>query len=95
MSKKFDYALVFLEYLKKNPDTFVEVRRISKEFGLPPAYLEKIAQELRRAGWLEGKRGINGGYRLVKDRRLVSVKELISFYEPIYSFCPVLRETRK
>jgi Rrf2 family nitric oxide-sensitive transcriptional repressor len=95
MKKRFDYALILIEHLKKNKGKFVEIRAIAEEFNIPRAYLEKIAQELKRAGWLEGRRGTGGGYRLAKDPSVVSVESLIGFYEPIYSFCPLLRELKK
>lgn len=93
--KRFDYALILLEYLKQNPEKFIDTSTVADKFGLPQAYLEKVAQELKRAGWLEGRRGAGGGYRLLKDPASVSVESLISFYEPIYSFCPLLRELKK
>ena len=95
MKRKFDYALILLEHLKKSRGGFMNIKTVAEEFKLPAAYLEKVAQELKRAGWLEGRRGFGGGYRLAKDPSAVSVESLISFYEPIYSFCPVLRDLKK
>lgn len=92
MSKnRFDYAVIFLEYLRKRPREFVEVETIAKKFKLPPAYLEKVAQELRHGGWVESKKGAGGGYRLKKNHPRISIGSLINFFEPIYTFCPVLR----
>ena len=84
--KRFDYALILLEYLKQKKGGFVDVRSVAKESNLPGAYLEKVAQELKRAGWLESRKGAGGGYRLVKDPASVSVETLIRFYAPVYSF---------
>ena len=95
MKRRFDYALILLERLKKGDGKFMEIRRIAEEFGLPRAYLEKVAQELKRAGWLEARRGAGGGYRLAKDPGTVSIEALINFYEPVYSFCPLLRTLKK
>ncbi len=95
MKRRFDYAVILIEQLKKNKGNFVEVRQVAQEFSLPRAYLGKIAQELKRAGWLEARRGAGGGYRLLKDPAGISVETLINFYEPIYSFCPVLRAAKK
>ena len=95
MRRRFDYALILLEHLKKHEGKFVEVRGVAEEFNLPRAYLEKVAQELKRAGWLEGRRGMGGGYRLAKDPQTVSVDALINFYEPVYSFCPLLRDLKQ
>lgn len=95
MKKRFDYALILVERLRQKNGGFANVKTIAKEFKLPPAYLEKVAQELKRAGWLEARKGAGGGYRLAKNPKEVSVGALINFYEPVYSFCPVLREFKK
>ena len=86
MRKRFDYGLILIERLKKEPNSFLDVRTIAKEHKIPAAYLEKIAQEFKRAGWLESRRGIGGGYRLAKE---ISVAKLIQFFEKPYQFCPM------
>ena len=93
--KRFDYALILIERLKKNKEEFVGIRTIAEEFRLPRLYLEKVAQELKRAGWLESRKGIGGGYRLAESHAAPSIDALINFYEPLYSFCPLLRVLKK
>lgn len=95
MRKRFDYALILLEHLKGKRGEFVDLGGAAKECKLPRAYLEKVAQELKQAGWLEARKGAGGGYRLLKDPAAVSVQALIDFYEPVYAFCPLLRELKK
>ena len=95
MRKRFDYAVVLLGHLKKGGGTFVDIGKVAEESRLPRAYLEKIAQELKRAGWLESKKGSGGGYRLLRDPEAVSVEALIHFYQPVAAFCPVLRTLKK
>ena len=94
MKKKFDYALILLSHLKRKKDDFVDIRSVAEESNIPRAYLEKVAQELKRAGWLEAREGAGGGYRLVENPEAVSIEKLIDFYEPISSFCPVLRKLK-
>jgi Rrf2 family nitric oxide-sensitive transcriptional repressor len=93
MKKRFDYALMLMECLKKRGG-FVDIRTAAEESKLPRAYLEKVAQELKRAGWLEARKGAGGGYRLAKDPSGVSVEALINFYESRRSFCPLLRDLK-
>lgn len=91
--KRFDYALMLFEYLKRNEGVFTNIRVAAKELDLPHAYLEKVAQGLKKGGILEGRRGAGGGYRLAGKSENVSVETLINFYEPIRSFCPLLRKS--
>lgn len=87
MRKSFDYGLILIERLKqKPPDEFLDVWTIAREHKIPATYLEKIAQEFKKAGWLESRRGFGGGYRLARE---VSVAELLQFFERPYEFCPL------
>lgn len=95
MRKRFDYGLALIGRLKGESGEFIGTGRIAEELGLPAAYLEKVAQELKRAGWLESRRGPGGGYRIKGDGAPVSVEALINFYSSIYEFCPVLRALKK
>lgn len=89
-SKKFDYGLVLVESLKQAQSNFLEVRAIAEKHGLPRAYLEKIAQEFKRAGLLESRRGRDGGYRL-RDPHSVSSATVLSLFLRPYEFCPLLQ----
>lgn len=95
MRKRFDYALALLGRLKEERGAFVDIGKIAEASHLPRTYLEKVAQELKRAGWLESKKGSGGGYRLLKDPEAVSVEALINFYQSPDAFCPVLRAIKK
>ncbi|MCC7017568.1 MAG: Rrf2 family transcriptional regulator [Rhodospirillales bacterium] len=55
----------------------VQSAEITRRQGLPKRYLERALQELVRAGVLIGVRGPRGGYRLARERRRVSVGEIV------------------
>ena len=50
---------------------------IARRLVLPRRYLEQVMQQLVRAGILRGVRGPRGGYRLARDRRRVSVGDVV------------------
>jgi Rrf2 family protein len=50
---------------------------ITRRQGIPKRYLERALQELVRAGVLAGVRGPRGGYRLARERRRVTVGEVV------------------
>ena len=50
---------------------------ISRRQGIPRRYLEQVLQELVRKGILSGQRGPRGGYRLARERRRISVGEIV------------------
>jgi Rrf2 family protein len=55
----------------------VRSAEITERQGIPRRYLEPVLQELVRAGVLIGIRGPSGGYRLARERRRVSVGDIV------------------
>lgn len=55
----------------------VQSHDIARRLGLPRRYLEQVMQQLVRAGILRGVRGPRGGYRLARERRRITVGEII------------------
>ncbi|MBI1330066.1 MAG: Rrf2 family transcriptional regulator [Alphaproteobacteria bacterium] len=61
----------------------VQAKEITARQGVPQRYLEQVMQQLVRAGILKGVRGPRGGYRLAKERRRISVGEIVRVAESI------------
>jgi Rrf2 family protein len=55
----------------------VQSREITRRQGIPRRYLEQTLQHLVRSGVLVGVRGPRGGYRLARERRRISVGEIV------------------
>jgi Rrf2 family protein len=55
----------------------VQSREITRRQGIPRRYLEQALQQLVREGVLIGVRGPRGGYRLARERRRVSVGDIV------------------
>lgn len=58
-------------------DIPVRSGEITERQGIPPRYLEPVLQQLVRAGILVGVRGPRGGYRLGRDRRRITVGDIV------------------
>lgn len=54
---------------------------IARSEQLPLAYLEQLIAELRKAGLVEGIRGVHGGYRLARAPREISVGDIYRVLE--------------
>src|ERR1051326_557868 len=54
-------------------DRLLSIAEIARSEGLPLAYLEQLVGELRRAGLVEGTRGVRGGYRLARGPEAITV----------------------
>lgn len=55
----------------------VQSQEINQRQGIPRRYLEQALQGLVRSGILYGVRGPRGGYRLARERRRISVGEIV------------------
>ena len=55
----------------------VQSQDIARRLGLPRRYLEQVLQQLVRDGILAGVRGPRGGYRLARERRRITLGEIV------------------
>ena len=55
----------------------VQSRDITRRQGIPRRYLEQALQELVKANLLHGIRGPKGGYNLARERRRISLGDII------------------
>ena len=55
----------------------VQAKEITARQGVPHRYLEQVMQQLVRAGILKGVRGPRGGYRLARERKRISVGDVV------------------
>jgi len=55
----------------------VQSKEITQRQGIPQRYLEQVMQHLVKAGVLKGVRGPRGGYHLARERRRITVGEVV------------------
>jgi len=78
LSKKLLFAIEAVVDIAYNAvDQPVQSAEITRRQGIPRRYLEQVLQQLVREGVLAGVRGPRGGYRLARERRLVTVGEIV------------------
>jgi Rrf2 family protein len=61
-------------HARPNP---VQSRELTKRQGVPQRYLEQVMQQLVHEGILRGVRGPKGGYTLARERRRITVGEIV------------------
>ncbi len=59
----------------------VQSQDIGRRLNLPRRYLEQVMQQLVKAGILRGVRGPRGGYRLARERRRITVADIVNVVE--------------
>lgn len=78
LTKKADYGLMALKYLAEHPETpALSAKEIADAYGIPAQLLAKVLQRLTKTGLLKSHAGMNGGYELAREARLISAYEVI------------------
>jgi len=79
---KTQYALRALMAMARGEDqgNFC-MQELSDAASVPPKFLEQILLQLKRAGLLRSKRGIGGGYQLVKSPARITLGEVIALID--------------
>src|ERR1700733_8503053 len=78
LSKKLLFAIEAVLDIAYNAGNLpVQSGEITKRQGIPRRYLEQVLQQLVRAGVLSGVRGPRGGYRLARERRRITMGEIV------------------
>src|SRR5215210_9241583 len=83
VSTRVHYGLRAMTELARSyrEDRLLSISEIARNENLPLAYLEQLVGELRRAGLVEGTRGLHGGYRLSRAPGAITVGEIYRVLE--------------
>jgi Rrf2 family protein len=76
ISKKAEYALRALVTIARQNKSW-RIEELSARENIPIKYLEQILLALRHAGILTSKRGVGGGYTLLRPASKIAVGEII------------------
>jgi Rrf2 family protein len=77
ISAKGEYAAKAVLHLSLKYPQLVTISEIATEHSIPVKYLEHILLALKRAGLLESRRGVRGGYLLARPPEEISVGEVL------------------
>jgi len=78
LSKKMLFAIeAVLDIAYHAGSQPVRTREITRRQEIPRRYLEQALQHLVRQGILMGVRGPRGGYRLARERRRISIGDIV------------------
>ncbi len=82
ISTKTIYAIAALHELGSIPQNEVlKIKDIATRASVPQNFLEQILLELRKQKFLSSVKGAHGGYRLAKELKDISLKDIIIVLE--------------
>jgi len=70
-----------LMYLTRTPQRLTTIAEIVRTYDIPHNQLMKIVSDLRKAGFVEAVRGRNGGIRLARPAREITLGEVVRHTE--------------
>ena len=78
LSRKGEYALrAMIVLAKRHGEGPVRISEIAERERIPKKFLEQILLDLKRAGLVHSKRGVGGGYFLVREPSDISFAEIV------------------
>src|SRR5512132_1283863 len=84
LSKRGEYALralIDLGLARELGRPQLQISELAEKEKLPVKFLEQILVQLKRAGYLDSKRGKNGGYSLRKPLKEIMIGDVIRSLE--------------
>ena len=87
VSVKCQYGLRALFELAKRKDSgLVRLQDVAEAQEIPQRFLENILNQLRQGGFVDSRRGKDGGFMLMKPPSRISILDVVTFIDgPIYS----------
>jgi Rrf2 family protein len=91
ISQTTEYALRAIVYLASKPSQAQTTQQIAEATKVPPDYLAKVLQNLRKAGLIYSQRGLHGGSTLAVPADKLTVYDVIQAVDPIQRItrCPL------
>lgn len=77
LTMKAKYALRALTTLARHGHAPLPAHQLAAQARVPESFLEVILAELRRAGYVSSKRGLQGGHQLAKAPEQIGLGDLI------------------
>ena len=89
LSKKTQYALQALSYMvEKHSDDPILIAEIARQKNIPIKFLENILLSLRKAGFLESKKGKHGGYFFAQAPEKIKLSSIFRIIEGPIALLP-------
>src|ERR1700685_2090771 len=82
ISVKSEYALqAMFDLAAQPPGEPVKIAEVARRQKIPQKFLELILASLKQGGFVESRRGAEGGYRLARPANEITVGEVLRFVE--------------
>ena len=77
-SRMADYGVLLLGHFARHEDALASTSELADTYHMPRPVVANLLKEFCKAGLLESRRGLHGGYRLAKPAAEISLLEVLS-----------------
>jgi Rrf2 family transcriptional regulator, cysteine metabolism repressor len=82
VSQKCQYAIrAVFELARRHGEGPIKISQIAEIQDIPQRFLEVILNQLRRAGFVQSRRGADGGYAIARQPNEIMVGEIVQFID--------------
>jgi Rrf2 family protein len=82
VTQKCQYALrAMLVLARQAGNGPIKIAQIAEQQGIPYRFLEVILSQLKQAGFVESRRGTEGGYLLARPAAAITVADIVHFID--------------
>lgn len=91
ISQTAEYALYAMTWLTMHSESAQTTDQIAHGMKIPPDYLSKVLQQLKKEGLVISQRGLRGGFSLARAPSEITPLDIITAIDPINEFtrCPL------
>ena len=86
ITRDTDYAVRAVAYIAARKGTVLSVAELQEALRIPRPFLRKILQALTRTGILGSRKGIGGGFELLKKPSTIRLTDIIEVFQGALTF---------
>jgi FeS assembly SUF system regulator len=81
ISKMADYGVLLLGHFAQHHAELTSSAELAETYHMPRAVVSNLLKEFSRAGLLESRRGLHGGYRLARPASEITLLDMLNAIE--------------
>jgi Rrf2 family protein len=81
ISKMADYGVLLLGHFARSDEALTSSAELAEAYHMPRSVVANLLKEFGRAGLLESRRGLHGGYRLARPAAEITLLEMLNAIE--------------
>ena len=86
LTKTTEYAVRVLAYMAKEKGQLLSAKYLHEQLSIPYKYLTRLMTDLAKSGYLMSVKGRDGGFRIIKDLKEISLANIVETVEGMDSF---------